>query len=166
MAVAAALGQPQSFVSRCESGEGRSFAVELERLARLYGKPITFFLSLTSAFWGRAEEPPLRVETFQDEHPAYKLISYWTTVMRIRRDGPQFGRKGAPPVARSRSGLVPSPVVTYPPEAYLTLEQVAAALQVSVKVARRLGLPQVKWGKKTVRYPWGRCLQQLDGMTK
>jgi len=42
--VAAKLGQPQSFVSKCESGERRVDALELERFAQLYGKPLTFFL--------------------------------------------------------------------------------------------------------------------------
>ena len=42
--VAAALERPQSFVSKCESGERRVDAVELEALAMLYGKPLRFFL--------------------------------------------------------------------------------------------------------------------------
>lgn len=42
--VAKAFKVPQSWVSKCESGERRVDAVELERFARLYGKPITFFL--------------------------------------------------------------------------------------------------------------------------
>lgn len=42
--VAEALGQPQSFVSKCESGERRVDAVELERFAKLYGKPLRYFL--------------------------------------------------------------------------------------------------------------------------
>lgn len=39
-----ALGRPQSFVSKCESGERRVDVVELEEFARIYGKPVTFFL--------------------------------------------------------------------------------------------------------------------------
>lgn len=42
--VADALGQPQSFVSKCESGERRVDVVELERFAELYSKPLSFFL--------------------------------------------------------------------------------------------------------------------------
>ena len=42
--VAAALGQPQSFVSKCESGERRIDAVELERFAKVYEKPLAYFL--------------------------------------------------------------------------------------------------------------------------
>lgn len=42
--VAVALGLPQSFVSKCESGERRVDAVELERFAKLYRKPVTYFL--------------------------------------------------------------------------------------------------------------------------
>lgn len=40
---AAALGKPQSYVSKCESGERRIDAIELEEFARVYGKPITRF---------------------------------------------------------------------------------------------------------------------------
>ncbi len=42
--VATALGEPQSFVSKCESGERRIDAVELERFAKLYRKQLAFFL--------------------------------------------------------------------------------------------------------------------------
>lgn len=38
------MGQPQSFVSKFESGERRLDVVELERLADLYGKPLGYFL--------------------------------------------------------------------------------------------------------------------------
>jgi transcriptional regulator with XRE-family HTH domain len=41
--VAARLHRPQSFVSKCESGERRVDLVELQEFARLYEKPITFF---------------------------------------------------------------------------------------------------------------------------
>jgi transcriptional regulator with XRE-family HTH domain len=42
--VAKAFKVPQSWVSKCESGERRVDAVELERFAQLYGKAIAFFL--------------------------------------------------------------------------------------------------------------------------
>jgi transcriptional regulator with XRE-family HTH domain len=42
--VARRLGRPQSFVSKCESGERRVDAVELAEFARLYGKPIAYFV--------------------------------------------------------------------------------------------------------------------------
>ncbi len=42
--VAEKLGLPQSYVSKVESGERRVDAVELERLAKIYGKSINYFL--------------------------------------------------------------------------------------------------------------------------
>jgi transcriptional regulator with XRE-family HTH domain len=42
---ARALGRPQSFLSKCESGERRLDVIELEDLARVYRKPLTWFLS-------------------------------------------------------------------------------------------------------------------------
>jgi transcriptional regulator with XRE-family HTH domain len=44
VAVARALGRPQSFVSKCESGERRVDVVELQELARLYEKSLSFFV--------------------------------------------------------------------------------------------------------------------------
>ena len=42
--VAEALGKPQSYVSKCERGERRLDAIELAQWAKLYNKPLTFFL--------------------------------------------------------------------------------------------------------------------------
>jgi len=42
--VAKALGRRQSFVTKCELGERRLDPVDLQRFARLYHKPISFFL--------------------------------------------------------------------------------------------------------------------------
>ena len=42
--VAQALAQPQSYVSKSESGERRVDVVELDEFARLYGRPLTYFL--------------------------------------------------------------------------------------------------------------------------
>jgi transcriptional regulator with XRE-family HTH domain len=42
--VASKLGRPQSFVSKSESGERRLDLVEVESFAKLYGRPLTFFL--------------------------------------------------------------------------------------------------------------------------
>ena len=42
--VAEKLGLPQSYVSKIESGERRVDAVELERLAKIYGKNVSYFL--------------------------------------------------------------------------------------------------------------------------
>lgn len=44
MQVAKRLGLPQSYVSKIESGERRVDAVELEKLAKIYGKSISYFL--------------------------------------------------------------------------------------------------------------------------
>lgn len=41
---AKALGKPQSFVSKCESGERRVDVIELQDLARVYHRPLQFFL--------------------------------------------------------------------------------------------------------------------------
>jgi transcriptional regulator with XRE-family HTH domain len=38
------LGKHQNFVSKCESGERRIDPIELLNFARIYNKPITFFL--------------------------------------------------------------------------------------------------------------------------
>ncbi len=37
------LGKPQSFISKCESGERRLDVIELGALADLYGKDLSFF---------------------------------------------------------------------------------------------------------------------------
>ncbi len=42
--VASRLRKPQSFVSKSESGERRIDPVELGHLARIYGKPISYFI--------------------------------------------------------------------------------------------------------------------------
>ncbi len=42
--VAAELRRPQSFVSKCESGERRVDVVELQEFAQLYKKELTFFV--------------------------------------------------------------------------------------------------------------------------
>jgi len=39
------LRRPRSFVSESESGERRIDAIELTEFARLYGKPLNFFVS-------------------------------------------------------------------------------------------------------------------------
>lgn len=43
--VATALHRPQSFVSKCESGERRVDVTELEDFAKLYGKRVDFFVT-------------------------------------------------------------------------------------------------------------------------
>ena len=51
--VARALGRPQSFVAKCESGERRIDIIELEEFARLYRCSVGSFLP-------RARDPLLR----------------------------------------------------------------------------------------------------------
>ncbi len=46
--VATLLGKPQSFVSKCETGERRVDALELQIFARIYGKSIEYFLDTES----------------------------------------------------------------------------------------------------------------------
>jgi transcriptional regulator with XRE-family HTH domain len=41
--VAKRLNCPQSYVSKCEAGERRVDAVELQIFAKLYGKKLTYF---------------------------------------------------------------------------------------------------------------------------
>ncbi len=41
--VASMLGKPQSFVSKCETGERRVDYVELLSFAEIYNKPLVFF---------------------------------------------------------------------------------------------------------------------------
>lgn len=41
--VAKILDQPQSYVSKCESGEKRIDIIELQRFAKIYKKPISYF---------------------------------------------------------------------------------------------------------------------------
>lgn len=42
--VSKALGVPQSFVSKSESGERRVDVIELTAFAKLYKKPLTYFI--------------------------------------------------------------------------------------------------------------------------
>ena len=42
--VARQIKKPQSYVSKCESGERRVDVVELERFAKLYKQPLSYFL--------------------------------------------------------------------------------------------------------------------------
>ena len=46
--VAEKLGKTQSFVSKCELGERRMDPIDLAEFARLYRKPLSYFVSRTS----------------------------------------------------------------------------------------------------------------------
>ena len=59
-------------------------------------------------------------------------------------------------MARPKKISVPfDQVPQYPREAFLTIEEVAKALRVSVKTIARADLPTVYLGKQTPRYNWG-----------
>jgi len=49
----------------------------------------------------------------------------------------------------------------YPRDAFLTIEEVAKALRVSVKTVSRMDLPTVYIGKQTPRYNWGQVFDVL-----
>lgn len=42
--VAKRIGRPQSHISNIESGQQRLDVIELQRFAKLYGKPLTYFV--------------------------------------------------------------------------------------------------------------------------
>ena len=42
--VAKRIRKPQSYISKCESGERRLDITELNKLAKLYKKPLTYFV--------------------------------------------------------------------------------------------------------------------------
>ena len=42
--VAKALGRPQSYVTKCELGERRLDPIDLQRFAKLYRRPLSYFL--------------------------------------------------------------------------------------------------------------------------
>lgn len=46
--VATRLKRPQSFVSKCESGERRVDVIELTLFANLYNKPLNYFMPISS----------------------------------------------------------------------------------------------------------------------
>jgi len=54
--VAELLNQPQSYVSRCESGERRVDIVELSDFAALYNKPLSHFVDESP--FGLKQNPP------------------------------------------------------------------------------------------------------------
>ncbi len=54
-------------------------------------------------------------------------------------------------------------VITYPPEAVLSADQVARALGVSVRQIERMDLPTIFLGARTRRYVWRQILEALEG---
>lgn len=52
--------------------------------------------------------------------------------------------------------------ITYPRDAIVTVEQVAAALQVSVKTVQRMDLPMIPVGRRAYRFLWSQVLDVLE----
>ncbi len=52
-------------------------------------------------------------------------------------------------------------LVTFPREAVLTIEQVAAGLGVSTRTVERADLPTIYLGTRTRRFLWGQVLDAL-----
>ena len=52
--VARALGRHQSFVTKCELGERRLDPIDLQRFAKLYDRPLSYFLPPDSALKANA----------------------------------------------------------------------------------------------------------------
>jgi hypothetical protein len=55
--------------------------------------------------------------------------------------------------------------LSYPPEAILTVEQLAAWLQVSERTVKAWPLPRLRLPGNTVRYSAGQVLAYLEGRT-
>ncbi len=59
--VASLLDQPQSYVSRCESGERRVDIIELVDFAAIYGQPLSYFVD-NSPLVMRTQKPTTEEE--------------------------------------------------------------------------------------------------------
>ena len=60
----------------------------------------------------------------------------------------------------------PKAPVFYPPDAVLTLAQVAAGLQIGERSAERLKLPVAALGTQTRRYVWRLVVLYLEGLSR
>jgi hypothetical protein len=60
----------------------------------------------------------------------------------------------------------PKGPVFYPDNAVLTIDQVAAGLQVSVRSAERLHLPVSPLGPQIRRYVWRQVVLHLEGLVE
>ena len=60
----------------------------------------------------------------------------------------------------------PKGPVFYPDNAVLTLAQVAAALQISVRSAERLHLPVSPLGPQIRRYVWRQVVSHVEGLAE
>lgn len=62
---------------------------------------------------------------------------------------------------RKKRAKAPEPAQLYPRDKVLTDDQLAKALQVSVRTIERMDLPTVYFGARTRRYIWGQILDAL-----
>jgi hypothetical protein len=52
--------------------------------------------------------------------------------------------------------------IVFPRDAVVTIDEVAAALRVSVRTVERMHLPTIYCGARTRRYLWGNILATLE----
>jgi hypothetical protein len=64
-------------------------------------------------------------------------------------------------VADGTASSVASAPITYPRDAVVTIEEVAAALRVSIRTVERMDLKTIYCGRRTRRYLWGQVLDTL-----
>jgi transcriptional regulator with XRE-family HTH domain len=76
--VARRFHRPQSFVSKCESGERRIDALELGEFAEIYGRPLGYFVAET-------DEVPSGVGLLAERPAARRRTGGRTTPSRRRR---------------------------------------------------------------------------------
>jgi transcriptional regulator with XRE-family HTH domain len=73
--VARRFHRPQSFVSKCESGERRIDALELGEFAEIYGKPLAYFFA-------EGEEAPSGASLAADGPPTRRRTRRGTARLR------------------------------------------------------------------------------------
>jgi len=71
----------------------------------------------------------------------------------------------SPPVVEALKSRRWRPVC-WPDNAVLSIDQVAAGLQIGVRTAERLRLPTIVLGKQTRRYLWRQVVSHLEGLAE